>query len=155
MTTVAGLVYVLYDITLFYARLASCCGFTGAFSDSLEMLTKLADQTMLQIQPRRKTGVVVSWSRATQVFSMTTLSLFICSRRTCDPHQMLRPDMNVPLYNQHISNSIGHISSPRNENETSPLDVEHCCDRLLLLTHKCDVIILMYGGMAGHPLLDY
>jgi len=48
-----------------------------------------------------------------------------------------------------------HISSPRNENETSHLDVEHCRDRFLLLTHKCDVIILMYGGMAGHPLLDY
>ena len=74
----------------------SSAGDARSFGNSLEMLINFADQTILQIQPTRKSGVVVSCSKATQVLSIMTFVLSLCRRRTCEPQQIVRPAMNVP-----------------------------------------------------------
>jgi len=70
-------------------------GSTG-FNDSLERQMKWLAQMILQIQPIRKSGVAVSWSKATHTLSIIVLILFSCTSCTCEPQQMLSPATNVP-----------------------------------------------------------
>ena len=72
----------------------------------LETSRKAKAQTMLQIQPNRKTMVVNNCSSATHVFTQITFRVSPPDGRTLPQHSTLRPDKKVPattIFNRYVT----------------------------------------------------